>query len=441
MASRPRVPGETSSEVDFELERFERTQPDRVEIVGRWYGLRGRRFVRPVLNLHGGGPRRRLIALLEHKPWAAAEGEPWIAAFTWPANAEDITRAELEVGPGLVVELPPPGDVAEDGLRVRALRPPPAPPPPDLEAIARDAAARGREEAAREYAGRDEIERSRAAAARELADRIAQERDVAEQARSDALAVRDAAVSQRDAAVRDRDRAVNERDEARAERDRLRTELERVAHERDIAFAERNRALQASEAVARDRDQAAAERDGARAELARALPAREQALRERDAEEVRADRAEAERDTAIAERKSAVAQRDRARRERDRAMRAAGLETADELDVAVTPVVARPAPAAEPGDGEGGTAVATAQRSGAPIPSRPVKRIGVPAEGTLPEPKPLLTPVNPGRRSKRSRARARPAPSAGARWAVRVIAVLFLVASLIVLAILLGNVL
>ena len=59
MASRPRVPGETSSEVDFELERFERTQPDRVEIVGRWYGLRGRRFVRPVLNLHGGGPRRR----------------------------------------------------------------------------------------------------------------------------------------------------------------------------------------------------------------------------------------------------------------------------------------------------------------------------------------------------------------------------------------------
>ena len=40
-----------------------------------------------------------------------------------------------------------------------------------------------------------------------------------------------------------------------------------------------------------------------------------------------------------------------------------------------------------------------------------------------------------------SQTRARPAPSAGARWAVRVIAVLFLVASLIVLAILLGNVL
>ena len=437
MASRPRVPGETSSEVDFELERFERTQPDRVEIVGRWFGLRGRRFVRPVLNLHGGGPRRRLIALLEHKPWAAEDGEPWIAAFTWPANAEDITRAELEVGPGLVVELPPPGDVAEDGVRVRALRPPPAPPPPDLEAIAREAEERGRADAVRELSGREGVERSRAAAARELADRIAEERDAAEQARSEALALRDAAVSQRDAAVRDRDRAVAERDETRAERDRLRAELERVSHERDIAFAERNRALQASEAVARDRDQAAAEREGARAELGRALPAREQALRERDAEAMRADRAESERDTAIAERKSAVAQRDRARRERDRAMRAVGLEPGDELDVSVTPVA--PRPVGEPG--AEGAAVATAQRSGAPIPSRPVKRIGVPQEAALPEPKPILTPVIPGRRSKLSRSHTRRAPSAGARWAVRVIAVLFLIASLIVLAILLGSVL
>src|SRR3954462_4997874 len=131
--AQPRVPGATSSEVDFMLERFERTQPDRVEIAGRWYGLRGRRFVRPVLNLHAaGGPRRRLIALLEHKPWAADDGQPWIAAFTWPAGADEISRAELEVGPGLVVELPPPGDTGV-GTRVRALRPPPAPPPIDPE--------------------------------------------------------------------------------------------------------------------------------------------------------------------------------------------------------------------------------------------------------------------------------------------------------------------
>jgi hypothetical protein len=65
----------------------------------------------------------------------------------------------------------------------------------------------------------------------------------------------------------------------------------------------------------------------------------------------------------------------------------------------------------------------------------------VPAEGTAPEPKPLLTPVIPPRRGKLSRSRARPAPSAGARWAVRVAAVLFLIAFLTVLAILLGSLL
>jgi hypothetical protein len=444
MAAQRRVPGETSSEVDFELERFERTQPDRVEIEGRWYGLRGRRFVRPVLNLHTDEARRRLVALLEHKPWAADDGEPWIAAFHWPADAGEIVRAELEVGPALVVELPAPGD-AGVGTRVRALRPPPAPPPLNVEAIAREAAERGRADAAREFADRESTERSRAAAARALADRNAEERDAAEQARSDALALRDAAVSQRDAAVRDRDRAVAERDEAHAERDRLQTELDRVAHERDVAYAERNRALQETEAVARDRDQAAAERDGARAELARALPAREQALRERDAQAVRADQAESERDTAIAERKSAVAQRDRARRERDRAMRAVGLEPSEELDLGPPTGTTRASrgDGGDRGEGSGAAAATAAPRTGAPIPSRPVKRIGVPADGTTPEAKPILTPVIPPRRTKlsRSRTRARPAPSAGARWAVRVVAVLLLIASLIVLAILLGNVL
>jgi hypothetical protein len=95
MATQTRVPGAASSEVDFELERFERTAEDRIEISGRWFGLRGRRFVRPVLNLNAGGSRRRAIALLEHKPWAADDGEPWIAAFHWPADAGEIVRAEL----------------------------------------------------------------------------------------------------------------------------------------------------------------------------------------------------------------------------------------------------------------------------------------------------------------------------------------------------------
>jgi hypothetical protein len=52
MPTQTRVPGAASSEVDFELERFERISPDRIEIAGRWYGLRGRRFVqhRPIFG-------------------------------------------------------------------------------------------------------------------------------------------------------------------------------------------------------------------------------------------------------------------------------------------------------------------------------------------------------------------------------------------------------
>src|SRR5918999_2923718 len=123
MATQTRVPGAASSEVDFDLERFERTADDRIEVSGRWYGLRGRRFVRPVLNLNADGSRRRAIALLEHKPWAADDGKTWLAAFRWPDGAGEIQGAELEVGPGLVVELPAPGGKAGTAVRVSALRP------------------------------------------------------------------------------------------------------------------------------------------------------------------------------------------------------------------------------------------------------------------------------------------------------------------------------
>ena len=128
MPAQTRVPGAASSEVDFELERFVFSDPDRIEIAGRWFGLRGRRFMRPVLNLTTtSGTRRRAIALLEHKPWAAADGETWLAAFTWPEGAGDVERAELEVGPGLMVELPAPGAVTAGTGRVSAMRPPPRP--------------------------------------------------------------------------------------------------------------------------------------------------------------------------------------------------------------------------------------------------------------------------------------------------------------------------
>ena len=519
MPTQSRVPGAASSEVDFELERFERTGEDRIEISGRWYGLRGRRFVRPVLNLHtGGGSRRRAIALLEHKPWAANDGQTWLAAFAWPTGAGDVEGAELEVGPGLIVDLPAPGGEPGSQGRVSALRPhapapmarrisPPededgeiaaeAPPARDRTAAAprratrarvRDAgeraeperpAARDRgERAGSERAGSVEIwdsvpVRERSAPPRDVRTAALEERDEAVAARNEAerervqaLNDRDDALSRRDAALRDVDRAGTERDEAIAQRERLEAELERVTRERDVAHAERKRMMQDAEAVERERDQAAAERDAARSELSRALPERDVALREAEAATVRADRAESERDTAFAERKTAVAQRDRARRERDRAMRAAGVEPPVESPLVGpqrqgapdpdAPDGERVAPVAPEGDAAGDvdpvdaqpaaaalgaarhTAESPAAPPGTPLPSRPMRRIGTAPTGPTPEPKPLLTPVDSGRPRRLSRTR-RP-PSAPARWAVRIIVMLVLIAALVVLGILLASV-
>ena len=486
MATQTRVPGAASSEVDFELERFERTAEDRIEISGRWYGLRGRRFVRPVLNLHTGGTRRRAIALLEHKPWAADDGKTWLAAFRWPDGAGEIEGAELEVGPGLIVALPAPGGEANTALRVSALRPH-VPTPPGRkfhtagedgehgggEAPGRAAPRRGSTAAGagHDAAGDSSARSGRPApgTARDSASRLewtpapprnvmtaalaerneaAAARDEAERERIVALNDRDDALSRRDAALRDVDRAATERDDANAERDRLAAELERVTRERDIAHAERNRTLQDTEAVARERDQAAAERDAARSELSRAIPSRTEAIRERDAEVARADRAESERDTAFAERKSAVAQRDRARRERDRAMRAAGVEPPEESPYPASPSRARTAPeradAAAPVRPAGSEAPAGAVAAGdamAPpgtaLPSRPVKRIGAGPAHPGAEPKPLLTPVDGGRPRRLSRTRR--APSAPARWAVRIAVLLLLLAITVVLVTLLGS--
>src|SRR4051794_13909350 len=94
--------------VAFEVERFAWTAPDRLEVSGRWFGLRGHRFMRPALVVAAGEERRRLLALLEHKPWAADDGEPWTAAFAWQGEPAELAAAELSVAPSVAVELAPP---------------------------------------------------------------------------------------------------------------------------------------------------------------------------------------------------------------------------------------------------------------------------------------------------------------------------------------------
>src|SRR3954465_3860059 len=131
----PTATPDSLAELSFELDGFQWAGEERLEVSGRWFGVRGRRFVRPTLTLRAGGRRRRLVALLEHKPWAAGEESAWTAACAGRGDREDITAARLEVASDVVLELPPPGEASAGTLlhprpRRRAPAPPPAEPPP-----------------------------------------------------------------------------------------------------------------------------------------------------------------------------------------------------------------------------------------------------------------------------------------------------------------------
>jgi hypothetical protein len=364
MPTPSRVPGAASSEVDFELERFERTSEDRIEISGRWYGLRGRRFVRPVLNLHtGGGSRRRAIALLEHKPWAADDGETWLAAFAWPQGAGEVEGAELEVGPGLIVDLPAPGGKPGSQGRVSALRPhAPAPmarrvapeeggevadalerdgagdPPAAGQARVRDADASadrpGTDSSARDRDGRAGADRPAArdrAAPRERRERpapvqiweTAPPRERAATPPRDvvtaALEERDEALAARDEAERERVKALNDRDDALSRRDAALRDVDRAMAEREEAVAQRARLESELERVTRERDVADAERKRMMQDAEAVERQRDQAAAERDAARSELSRALPERDHALREAETEAARADRAESERDTA--------------------------------------------------------------------------------------------------------------------------
>jgi hypothetical protein len=92
-------------DVAFELERFGWSAPGRLEVVGRWSGLEGRRLGRPVLTVEAGGRRRRLTALPSGQ--LSSSGE-WRATFACDEAPESVSDVVLEIGRRLVVELPPP---------------------------------------------------------------------------------------------------------------------------------------------------------------------------------------------------------------------------------------------------------------------------------------------------------------------------------------------
>lgn len=98
-------------------------------MAGRWFGVRGRRFVRPTLTLVHKGAAVRALADLEHKPWAAEDGEVWTAVFSVDEGLHGAREIELSVAPDIVIGLRPkgkklarPGDSLSAGTAPRAPR-------------------------------------------------------------------------------------------------------------------------------------------------------------------------------------------------------------------------------------------------------------------------------------------------------------------------------
>jgi hypothetical protein len=297
--------------VTFEVDRFEWTSKSRLEVAGRWFGLRGRRFIRPTLDIEVDGERRRMLALLEHKPWAADDGEHWIAAFAWTGDPVEAIAAELAVAPDLAVELPPPEAPAGAKKAAGAAK----------EATGATKAAAGREPATRREAAeprvaaddverlearpprakvletelsvaraeieklREQLERASAlheAEAEDLQRQLTAEQRAARRLATDLETAQEQIAAAEASSARQVQQLHRERDSAIAAREEARAETEQAARERDTAYRDRAIAEQARDAAMRDRAAAEQERDAAVRERAAAQQERDAAARARD---------------------------------------------------------------------------------------------------------------------------------------------------------------
>jgi peptidoglycan hydrolase CwlO-like protein len=251
---------DAAQEVSFELDTFTLAGADRLELTGRWFGVRGRRFVRPMLTLLVGGESHRSLADLEHKPWAAEDGQPWTAAFPLEFDIAELGAVELAVGSDLTLALPlPPGAGGSPRTRRPSRRKPKtaAAGPPEAKArmqalvAERDALKREVEQIRTEH---EKLESALGRLSEEREQWQAQHSELsAERNRSEAVldrlraerdrfrAALDRVQTDREQLRTDRDQLRTERDELRAQRDRLWGEHERLRTERGELHDQRDR--------------------------------------------------------------------------------------------------------------------------------------------------------------------------------------------------------
>jgi hypothetical protein len=221
------------SRVEFQPAHFE-VIGDRCQVKGRWFGVRGRRFIRPTLTAVVDGRPIRLLADLVDKPWTAEDGEPWQATFPFTHERARFQKAELTVAPDVTITLPTPQRPAGSTRN---------------KSSPRGAGATPLDHGARKSRG------SGLGARDGQADALARELAELRKAHSQLL--------------RRIDRL--EADKARTAQslDEMSRTLRQVTRERDEANAARDRIAAELEAMQRARDEVMAERDAVRAAIAR----------------------------------------------------------------------------------------------------------------------------------------------------------------------------
>jgi hypothetical protein len=221
--------------VGFEVDRFEWISDGRIEVTGRWFGLRGHRFLRPTLDVDVGGERRRMLADLEHKPWAPEEGEAWTAAFTWRGQPARFDDAELTVAPELAIKLPAPDNALEEVAGPEPRERLAAGPP-------RTAVLESERDAALVEVQRLSDELARAEAAHAAATDDLRDRLEAERAKARGL---ESQVAEAEAHARLEIESLRaERDAGLAAGEALREQLEAAEHERAVLAEQRDKARQ-----------------------------------------------------------------------------------------------------------------------------------------------------------------------------------------------------
>ncbi len=272
-----RAPESTAGAEQVVFEPDELTFADnRVTVTGRWFGVRGRRFVRPTLTLGREGAGSRVHADLEQKPWAAEDGEPWTAEFVVPRSSGGAEEVELAVAPDIAVVLRAP-----DAIRARPKRRPQsrrrASAPRAGEGNGRGTttmtASQAKVEVQQAEIARLEQQLRRSEITRAEFNAAVSRRDAAVAKLDTVLKERDAAVAERDAAAADRDAAVEAREAALDERDAIRDEHRRVTRDRDSLEQERDGLGRRRRELERAVAELESERDELRTRLADAIAA------------------------------------------------------------------------------------------------------------------------------------------------------------------------